>query len=622
MMNQFSKRSGAVVFALAVAGLAIGGGIVLLTPQILEWLPTFLEANVFHRTFNHAAYFDSLVSLISFPIFIAVVVTAVVFPKFSERQKCVLIWAYIAFAFFITAYVTYHYAWNYCNSDDSSELLLARECFLQKTFWPRSWYYSTEIRVLNTQLIAAPLFFFTQNIFLIKTITVTVTLAVLFLSVLFLVSSFVIERKWLILLCGLLVVCPVSRPMWTFVNFGSFYAPHIAISFFYVGLFLRLSFAELSARRRKAYAAVFLFLAFCGGLGSIRYFLYFIFPLAAVVVGRKILLQSREGDSLSVRGVFAGDRETFWSGLGCAVCMAGYVVNTLVLANLYSVKNYNKVRFLPLGEATVTGVIDMILSVAGYNGNASVFTPAGFATVLLGVVAVVGTVLFVIHTRQKNPAAEASFLRYAVFLFAFAVYINICTEMVERFLLTVTVVFVPSLALILRDTRIPSLHRYILGVSSAILVLTNAFGAWSFFQSRDEAVGFRKACDFLVENGYSFGYAFSTYANPAWFVSNGRLEVGILTDADAPDGSYILSDSYSYPKWLTTKRYYDRSYGGEKRAFLLMAANDAKNTPDNPAFRNGNKIYDADGFVVYDYANHGALIDAFDGVSERYKIIE
>ena len=53
-----------------------------------------------------------------------------------------------------------------------------------------------------------------------------------------------------------------------------------------------------------------------------------------------------------------------------------------------------------------------------------------------------------------------------------------------------------------------------------------------------------------------------------------------------------------------------------------MAANDAKNTPDNPAFRNGNKIYDADGFVVYDYANHIALIDAFDGVSGRYKIIE
>ena len=236
---------------------------------------------------------------------------------------------------------------------------------------PRSWYYSTEIRILNTELIASPLFFFTQNLALIKTITTMTTIAVLYLATLFLVSSFGIEKRWLILLCGLLIICPVSRLMWTYVHFGSFYIPHIAICFFYVGLFPRLSFADISPVRRRIFAGLFLFLAFCGGLGSIRYFLNFIFPLAAVVIGRKILLQYRATNELRARAIFEHDRETFWAGLGCAVCVLGYVVNTLVLANLYSVKNYNKIRFLPLGEATVTGVIDMILEVAGYNSNAS-----------------------------------------------------------------------------------------------------------------------------------------------------------------------------------------------------------------------------------------------------------
>ena len=57
------------MFALSLAGLVIGGAVVLLTPQIVRWLPEFLETNVFHRTFDHAAYFESIVSLISFPIF-------------------------------------------------------------------------------------------------------------------------------------------------------------------------------------------------------------------------------------------------------------------------------------------------------------------------------------------------------------------------------------------------------------------------------------------------------------------------------------------------------------------------------------------------------------------------
>lgn len=613
-MKQFSKNTGAVMCALSIAALVVGGAIVLLTPQIVQWLPEFLETRVFHRTFDHAAYFESIVSLISFPIFIAIVVTSLVFLKFSDRQKCVLLWAYIACAFFITAYVTYRYVGisSFWFNDDASEYLLARECFLQKTFMPRSWYYSTEIRVLNTQLIAAPLFFFTQNLILIKTITSTVTVAILFLSTLFLVSSFKIEKKWIVLLCGLLVICPVSYPMWGLMHFGSFYIPHIAICFFYVGLFLRLSFADISPVRRNVFAGVFLFLAFCGGLGSIRYFLNFIFPLAAVVIGRKILLQYRATNEVRARALFEDDRETFWAGLGCAVCVFGYVLNTLVLANLYSVKNYNKIRFLPLGEATVTGVIDMILGVAGYNGNASVFTPAGFATVLLGVVAVVGTILFIVHIRQENTAAEASFLRFVVFLCAFTLYINICTEMVARFLLTTIIIFVPVLALILRDGRISGLHRYVLGVSFTVLVLTNAFGIWSIFQAKDETAGLRKTCDFLVENDYSFGYAFFEYATPAWFLSNGKLEVAILKDEDADDESKILSDSYTRSKWLTPRRYYDPEYGGENRVFLIMAENDVKNTPEHPALLRGNVIYDADGFVVYDYESHAAFINAFD----------
>ena len=44
------------------------------------------------------------------------------------------------------------------NSDASSEMVLARQLVQERAILSKSWFYSTELRVLNTQLVYA--FFF------------------------------------------------------------------------------------------------------------------------------------------------------------------------------------------------------------------------------------------------------------------------------------------------------------------------------------------------------------------------------------------------------------------------------------------------------------------------------
>ena len=74
----------------------------------------------------------------------------------------------ITFGIFIFAelfliYFLWHHIDFFLNSDDASELILAKLLSEEKRIMSRNWYYSTEIRFLNTNLVYAPLFWITDN---------------------------------------------------------------------------------------------------------------------------------------------------------------------------------------------------------------------------------------------------------------------------------------------------------------------------------------------------------------------------------------------------------------------------------------------------------------------------
>ena len=52
---------------------------------------------------------------------------------------------------------------HFINSDDASELVLANILADQHGIITRDWYYSTELRFLNTNLVNAPLFMIFHN---------------------------------------------------------------------------------------------------------------------------------------------------------------------------------------------------------------------------------------------------------------------------------------------------------------------------------------------------------------------------------------------------------------------------------------------------------------------------
>lgn len=63
---------------------------------------------------------------------------------------------------------------NLINSDMSAELILARELVSERKLLSNSWFYSTELRLLNTQLIAVPLFMIFDSFKIVRVLQIII----------------------------------------------------------------------------------------------------------------------------------------------------------------------------------------------------------------------------------------------------------------------------------------------------------------------------------------------------------------------------------------------------------------------------------------------------------------
>ena len=186
------------------------------------FIQTVVETQMLHRPINPAKVRQTIAPLIGFPIFTVVFFDALFFVKFSKKTKIILIVQFFIAAVVLTAVCAFARCIQNMDSDMASELMLAKECFTHKTFWPRSWHYSTELRLLNTQLVTSFLFAFTSSWLTVKAVSAIILCFALPLSLWFLLETLGVKTLWIKLLCALFIFMPWSLNMWYIVQFGNY----------------------------------------------------------------------------------------------------------------------------------------------------------------------------------------------------------------------------------------------------------------------------------------------------------------------------------------------------------------------------------------------------------------
>ncbi len=606
-MNYFTKKQSYIFMSLSFLCLLIGTVLICFSHEFINFTYYLLSEKVFHRSFDLEKWLPTIESFFIIPSFLAIVATALFFPKFENKNKIIILSVFFFSVLFITFYCIATRTVNHVDSDLASEILLAKECVLEKTLWPRTWNYSTEIRLFNTQLVTTPAFLFTNNWNTAKLWTSIFSLIFLFFAVYYVIQQINIKEFWIKYLICILSILPFSAISWYVGAWGTYYIPHTIFNLIYIGTFIKLTTNE-NLKYKKFFVILFYVWAFLSGLSSIRYIMIFTFPLALVMIVDKCLQKDEECKINNFSSFWLKTNTIKLSMIGLILSGVGYVCNNILLQPLFQFSQWNTISFCTLGDISLRDILHSLLSFFGYQDNIAVLTPGGILNILAYVVIVCFVLLIISSLKIKISDAQRILLLFFISSYLFNTFVYLHTELIERYYYPILIMIFPCFAIILANKNISDLKRYGFGTVLAILIFTSSFSTVQHYFTTDGNVSLHKVSDYLHKN-YKFGYSSFWNANIISYLTNGDVEVGNLYRTKE-NGKEYFTDEYKYDKWLTPERYYSSNYDDE-HIFLLVSQEQYLDNENKSIIKNGTKVYSDEYYIVFDYPSHKEFKEMF-----------
>lgn len=603
-MNYFTKKQSFVFMLFSFLCIIAGSLLICFSHSFIDFSYNFLSEKIFHRSFDLDKWLPTIESFFLIPAFVSIVVTALFFPKFSNKAKIIVLSVFFASVLFCVLYCTAVTTKQHVNSDLASELLLAKECVHEKSFWPRTWSYSTEIRLFNTQLVTAPIFLFTNNWNIAKLLTTFFSMLILFFAVYYVLTQIKIKRFWVKYLICMLSVLPFSGMVWYVGAWGTYYIPHVVFNLIYIGTFIRLV-TDTNSKHQKLLVAFFYIWAFLSGLSSIRYIMIFIFPLALIMIIDKCLEKDPNCMINNFNAFWKNTKIIKYSVIGLFISGFGYVCNNVILQPLFSFSQWNDIAFCGFGDIKISDIIHAVLEFFGYIDYIAVFTPNGIINILVYLLVFLFVMLSIYSLKNKLSYGQKILLIYFISSYLFNTFVYLHTEFIARYYYPILLLFLPCTAILLDNDKISGLKRYAVGVILSVVILSSTFATLQHQFATDENKGMHDVAGYLEKN-YSFGYASFWNANVITYLTDGNVEVGNL---DSTDG--VISKKYDYERWLTTDRYYG-DYKNNEHIFLLLSTEQYLTSKDDSSVKNGKLVYKDDYYYVFDYPSHEAFKESFD----------
>lgn len=500
---------------------------------------------------------------------------------------------------------------HWLDSDMAAEMIFSRLLAQEnRLFATPDWYYSTEFRILYTQLVMGPLFRILDNWHVIRTITNLVFYGLMLAAYFYFMKPLQVSKS-LTVLSSCVLLLPFSETMMTHMQMGNTYMSHVILVLLFFGMFLRLAGKKRKGFRKALLLVLYTVLAVVCGASGVRYLLVLQCPLALTA-----LLYLMRGDAF---GAFRRrlSREN-WTKLrksremsiflyslsGAAASVLGYCINAVFISREYVFQTYGATNFIALYQGVlferIQNALGCLLMLFGY------IPEKGFLS-LRGVVTMAAFVLLgiLVYAAVKGRKRESKtglrlfvvlFLIVSFFLNVF-VFIFTTSTMVPRYYITIFVFALPVLCFYLEKEPFPLDRILAAALFAGCLLLGTAKTVFSFI-SVDKNAEKRPVAEFLAENGYDFGFATYFNGNIITELTDGAVEI-----ANIGDPEYL-----EYFKWSSPMQYYEEGYHtGE--TFLLLTEEEYTAYADTEAVRRGGQIYADGNYRVFLYESTDALMD-------------
>lgn len=492
-------------------------------------------------------------------------------------------------------------------SDHASELILAKLLAQEGGLLSPNWYYSTELRVLNTNIVYSLLFRLTDNWHAVRLLSYAVMGMLLLFSVWLYGRS--IGHECTVLALGTILMLPFASEYYELVLEGGYYFPHLTITFLTLALRNLFSSDDTTQPRRTICALLGAVVAILAGMGGLRQLAILYIPLFVSDVVVSYLLRRDDGGLKDAR------RAVRFSSVLFLASIVGYLVNSLVLSGTYHFRSYEDLSFVIQDADRVAQLLRGLLLEFGFVEQGA-FSPALIRNaVAIGLL--VSFVVALVYALRNAREVDATYLRMAVFAAcAIVIHVSLYTltgmPYASRYWIPLVVLAVPCLAHLLvhacEDVRV----QRIAVVLVVVCVTTSALLFYKDRSDYDPAASKRDVVQYLLQEGYAEGYATFWNANVLTELSNGEIEVWDWAPSGAlyEDGDITrLHDVDQRYRWLQLVEHDETHPTG--RVFALFSSSEYEHNSWCLDKLGEDIVFQNTDYVILGYENHDELMDHF-----------
>ncbi len=473
------------------------------------------------------------------------------------------------------------------DSDEASEMILAKLLSKEGKIITENWYYSTEIRVLNTNIPFSLFFKFTDNWYHVRLFATITMYVILLITYYGLCSAYGIKKYFLI--SAALLFIPFSSDYYLFVLKGAYYFPHI--TFILLLLMLSEIYRKITEKKKTALLVFSFLLSIILGMGGIR--LLFIFFLPILITDIIISLWNNNDTDLK-DGLFFSFAIFFGSA-------AGFLINSGILSRYYHFSSWDGINFCEFDFGRTEDVLKAFLHACGYK-TGRVFSRQllhnGITFVWIILTAVI--IIYVIKNRKKccSMLLRFSVLIAVSYFLLFSIYMLTDMQLTPRYFLPTVILAVPLAAIFINEISGKWKPEWI----AVILVLLSITGGADYFLEEwnyRPNIEIRRIARDLVKTGYHSGYATFWNGNLMTELTNGQIEIWTIERLKE-----ITDLNQIYPVQQEVRHSSEHPDG---KVFLLFTKEECEinNWKDN--LKEENIILSSNKFTVYGFDSYGDM---------------
>lgn len=499
---------------------------------------------------------------------------------------------------------------NQVDSDFAGEMIFSKLVSVEKGIFSRNWYYSTEINLLHTPLIMGFVFCFLSDWHVVRVVTGVLIFALMLASYFYYCRQ--AGHKKYAVLFGSILVLPFGWGYLKYVLFGYYYANYIIISFFCLGMMYKLN--QGGRNKHIATWIIYIVLSFLAGLGTIRQLVVLFYPLCLcglilLVVNmwdecRIGQIRMRESIAIFVKKAAKNEyaRYFFVMCAGAFAATVGYVLNVLVLRNMYSFNSYDRTEFVEIDFSRLGEVITGHFYAYGYEKNREILSIFGISNILsLVLVVILGIMLvgMIRHIKKFKITSQICIVYFVCAIFANLFIYTFSNLYAERYMIPYLIFFVAVLNIYMEEYDTTAhIRRWTVMLMMFIILYNSAvqYGQWIAAEDENDRSGL---IGFIEERGYELGMGSFWNCNVITELTNGRVAMRNVYAAKW--------DTLENEHWLEIKSY--ETLTSDRPMFILLSREEYEVNSELPHFAPEYMVYSDDKYCLFEYADSSALCE-------------